>query len=198
MSLPGTARTPLTLLRLIRRLAPDGLGLGALFLVQVWLLRLWLALDALPPSWDQSLLLWATNDWRRFFVHPSVAALTEALTLRAWKTTPGWLTIMGLAQTVAGRDADLTTWISGSLALGLLIAFTYGIGRELFGRLAGTAAAVIVCLYAATGDFARTYLFDLPLAATVAGAQLGLARLTRPTRARVMLSWPVCCSGLPA
>ncbi len=154
-------------------------ALGGLLAFEGWVLWLWLHIDTRPPGWDESLYLQMTEAWRRFFLHPSEEALLAAVSLGAWKTPPFWLALMGLLQTALGTDVKLATWLCNTLALGLLLLATYGLGRLFVSRLAGGCAAALASVSSGIVFQEHWYLLDVPLAAMVAVALYGLARLPR-------------------
>ncbi len=165
--------------------APELAGLGALLAVEAWLLKVWLWIDTRPSSWDPALLLLMTDDWRLFFRFPNRYTLLEAVTFAAWKAPPLWPALMGFVQALVGPlDEDTIVLVSSTLALALLMAATYGIGRLFFGRLAGACAAALATLLTGIVLFTHTYLLDVPFTALVTLAMFGLARLLRPRLGR--------------
>ncbi len=182
----------------------DLAGLAAVWGLEVWLLRIWLAIDTRPQATDPTVFLRMTAAWRAFFLHPDQETLLQAATLFSWKTTPLWLIIMGLAQAVLGPDIDRTVWLSSTLALAILLLATYGIGRTLFSRFVGVCAAILVTLYSGVVIQTHLYYLDLPLTAMVALAAFGLARLLRPRVQRrdivlaALLLGLACCTKYQA
>lgn len=164
----------------LRAFAPELAVLGGWWALHAWLLWVWLLIDVRPARWDESIYFMQTEFWRQFFLHPSPGSLAVAFTTHAWKSPPFWPGVMGFFQAIFGPDVDHITWISGSLAIGLLIACTYGIGRQLYGRFAGVWAAIVVSSYTGVVFISRLYLMDVQLVAMVSLAILGLVWTMRP------------------
>ncbi len=158
----------------------DALVLAALWALQVRMRYVWLAVDSRPPRWDESVFLIMSDAWRHFFQQPGWESLGVAVSTHAWKSPPFWLALMGAVQAIRGEGVEYLVWASNSLALGVLMLATYGIGRQLFGRQAGLAAAALVMVYSGVGLLSYLYLMDLPLTAMIALALFGQVRLLRP------------------
>ena len=144
---------------------------GGAWLALVLALAVWLAMDRRPPEWDyanhlERAVLCAqdigTGDWRaiieRSSFYPPIVSCAAGLLYRV------------VPSDVAAAQAVIL------LFLGLGMAATYLLGRELGGSTTGVAAAWIFCSAPFVVYTALRFQLDLPLAGMVA---LGLWALWR-------------------
>ena len=149
----------------------DWMLVGAAWLALVLVLSVWLAMDRRPPEWDHADHLEravlcaqdiARGDWRAILeqssVYPPIVSCAAGLAYRAFPSD------------VAAAQAVILIF------LGLGMAATYRLGRELGGSTTGVVAAWIFGSAPFVLYSALRFQLDLPLAAVV---PLGLLALSR-------------------
>jgi hypothetical protein len=175
---PGTAR--------------DWALVGGAWLLLVVALSIWLAIDRLPPEWDHAnhlerAVLCAQDlgrgDWRgiieRSSFYPPIVPCAAGLVYRLVPSD------LAAAQSII------------LLFLGLGMAATYVLARELDGPTAGVAAAWIFGSAPFVLYSALRFQLDLPLAAMVALGLLALWRTEGFTRTGMSaVAGVVCAAGL--
>lgn len=152
----------------------DVVALGALWLFHVLLNAAWLRLDNYPPSWDSAHHLSTTLRWLQYWQSPSLANLQVAAGASSYPPLPYCLVIPFYL--IFGREPDVAVLASGALWLGVLLAATYSLGRQIRGGRTGLLAAAVVSLYPLIVALQRDLLLDLALTATVALALCLLVR----------------------
>jgi len=147
---------------------------GGLWLFHVLLNAAWLHLDNYPPSWDSAHHLSTTLRWLAFWQSPSLANLQVAAGNSSYPPLTYCLVIPFYL--LFGREPDVAILGNGALWLAVLLAATYGLGRQIRGTRTGLLAAAIVSSYPLIVALQRDFLLDLALTASVALALYLLIR----------------------
>lgn len=131
----------------------------------------WLHLDTLPPSWDQSAHARFALEYLRFFEHPVAKWNSrDFLTISGyWPPFVYWTTVPLSA--LLGFSFDSLALVNLFYLL-VLVASLYGLGKRLAGRAVGLGAAAMTLFIPIVYVLSREILLDFPLLASVAAAQL--------------------------
>jgi 4-amino-4-deoxy-L-arabinose transferase-like glycosyltransferase len=188
-------------------LAPEVYGLGLLVLVFVGVTVWWLSADTRVQDWDNGL-----HTILAFTVHDEIAAGQWTAPFTDFNTYPPLVHIVGaLGVFVGGRSATTVILTSNIVFVPLLVVSAFGVGRLVYGRLAGFLAAVFALGVPMFVSMMHVFWIDGPQAAMVAasvwailasrrfervgiaalaGVAVGLSMLTKETSA-IFLAGPV-------
>jgi len=158
--------------------------LVAAWLASVLVDRLWLVLDRHVPDWDEAdYITGALNygkaladaTWQDWF---SEAWWTE-LWLLSSKIPPLLYLLAGGLTNSLGRSADAALW-TNAIAMAVLVAATYGLGRQIAGDRSrfgiGFWAALLVLVLPGLLAVRRVFLLDYAVCAAVAAIWWALTR----------------------
>ena len=139
--------------------------------------RLWLALDATPPAWDEAQHLSNALTYRDILlrgVEPLSAEWRHELLTATTRDPPAAYLAGAAAMLGVGAGPDAAAWVFPAFSA-LLLVSVFAIGARLWGREAGFWAAAACALTPGLRDLRLTYLIDLQM---VALTTAGLACLT--------------------
>ncbi len=149
--------------------------LGLLFLILFFCATdlVWLKLDTLPPSWDQSAHAHFALHYLRFFEGPVAKWNSrEFLTISGyWPPFVYWTTVPLTA--LFGFSLDALAAVN-LFYLVVLVLSLYALGTRLAGPEAGLGAAAMTLFLPVSYALTREVLLDMPLMACVAAAEFAI------------------------
>lgn len=154
-----------------RRVAVVVGGIGLFHLVNN---LVWLALDTLPPSWDQAAHADHCLTYFRMFGEPMRLSLTKLLKVSSYYPPFFYVSTVPISF-LFGFSPDVLAATELVFLLVLIFA-VFKIGERLFGPAAGTGAAVLIGLCPAVFGLSREILLDLPVMAMVALTQYAILK----------------------
>jgi len=137
----------------------------ALFLIYTIYDYFWIVRNTLPPTWDDAWHLMSSLNYYRILTNPS-ADMFEKLIHVDWYYPPFFKFSTAFFYMVFGTSIT-TALMTNVFYVGILLFSTYGIGKTLFNRETGVAAAIFVSMYPMVFNLQRVYLIDLSLTAMV-------------------------------
>ncbi len=151
----------------------------------------WLAIDTLPPAWDQATHLSLGLDYLSVFLTPSITIFQRIFGISSYYP-PLFHISMIPCFVLFGVSGDSGTLIN-IFYLGILIFATYGIGKALYSRYAGLLAAFVVSMYPFILYVSRTCLIDLALTSLVTLGMYFLIKSEKFSRLSYSILFGIIC-----
>jgi len=164
------------------------LSVGVLFFILANII--WLSLDTLPPSWDQSHHLYYLLEYsRQSHEAGTIKAIGDSFLSNPFYPPFFQISTIPVIK-ILGFSEDNAVFVN-ILYLVLLTASIYKIGAVLFNRRVGVFSALLVMLYPSIFVLSRQYLLDFALTAVIAFIQFTILKCRREPR----VVWAVFLGG---